>query len=100
MGARHYFVSGHAGARDWARRQGFGTEAVAHLDVAAIEPGDVVLDTLPVHLAEEVCARGGRYLHLILELTPENRRRELPADNMERFVARLEEFDGRMKGRD
>lgn len=98
MGGKSIFVSGHAGARDWARRRGFDAEQVAHLDVSTVEPGDVVLGTLPVHLAAEVCARGGRYLHLILELKPEDRRRELSADDMERLGARLEEFDVRRKG--
>lgn len=45
--------------------------------------------TLPVHLAEEVSARGGPYLHLVLELPPERRGLELTAEEMGRCGARL-----------
>jgi CRISPR-associated protein Csx16 len=51
-----------------------------------------VLGTLPVNLAAEVCERGGRYLHLSLDLPPEFRGRELTPADMQRFGARLEEF--------
>jgi CRISPR-associated protein Csx16 len=50
------------------------------------------MGTLPVNLAAEVCARGGRYLHLTLDLPPEARGRDLSAEEMERFGARLTEF--------
>ena len=56
-------------------------------------PGDVVIGTLPVHIVAEICARGGRYLHLTLDVPPQARGRELTADDMERFGARLEEYE-------
>lgn len=87
------FITRHPGAREWARRQGFAIDRlVEHLDPADIRAGDSVLGSLPVNLAAEVCGRGGRYFHLTLPLPPEWRGRELSADDMERFGARLEEF--------
>ncbi|MDD5297615.1 MAG: CRISPR-associated protein Csx16 [Rhodocyclaceae bacterium] len=83
-----FFVSRHPGAVAWASRQGLAVDRlVAHLDTADIQPGDVVVGTLPVNLAAEVCRQGGRYLHLALELPLEMRGRELSADDLERFGA-------------
>lgn len=91
-----WFVSRHPGAVAWAARRGIGVDRrLAHLDVAMVRPGDTVIGTLPVHLAAEVCARGARYLHLSLDVPPEARGRELTADDMERFGARLEEYEVR-----
>ena len=90
------FVTRHAGAVEWARRRGVAAdEMVAHLDPGRIAPGDIVIGTLPVHVAAEICARGGRYLHLSLNTPPEARGRELTAADMDRFGARLEEYEVR-----
>lgn len=86
------FVTRHSGAAEWAARQGLAAEIVAHLDLARVSPGDLVLGTLPVSLAAEVCARGARYFHLTLAVPPELRGQELSADDMARLGARLEEF--------
>ncbi len=91
--ARTLFVSRHPGAVEWARRRGHGqADLVEHLDPATVRCGDTVIGTLPIHVAAAVCARGGRYLHLALDLPPEARGRPLSADDMERFGARLEAF--------
>lgn len=87
-----YFVSRHAGAHDWAARKGFDVEVVSHFDAETVESGDVVIGTLPVNLVETVCRRGGRYFHLILDLTAEDRGRELSADRMEELGARIIEY--------
>lgn len=88
-----YFVSRHPGAAEWAASQGIAIDRlVEHLDVAAVKRGDVVLGTLPVHLAAEVCARGGRYLHLSIDVPAERRGVELTMEQMQRFNARLEEY--------
>jgi len=89
-----YFVTRHEGARRWAERRGLRVDQVVrHLDPAEVHPGDVVIGTLPVHLVAEVNERGGRYLHLTIDLPPEARGRELTAEDMDRFGARLEEFE-------
>lgn len=88
-----YFISRHPGARDWAASQGIAVDRmVSHLDPLTIQPGDLVLGTLPVNLAAQVCARGGRYLHLSLDLPAPMRGQELSADDMSRLGARLEEY--------
>jgi CRISPR-associated protein Csx16 len=88
-----FFVSRHPGARNWAVQQDIAVDRVVeHLDPIAVEAGDVVIGTLPVNLAAEVCARGGRYLHLSLDLPAERRGLELTAEDMVRVGARLEEY--------
>ncbi len=88
-----YFVSRHAGAVEWAERRGIDVDRqVEHLDPQRIGPGDRVIGTLPVPLAAEVCARGGQYFHLVLDMPAEARGRELDADTLESLGARLREF--------
>jgi CRISPR-associated protein Csx16 len=92
-GPQTYLVTRHPGARDWADEEGIAVDAlVDHLDVTDIQPGDRVIGSLPVNLAAQVCERGGRYLHLSLELPPGLRGRELSADDMRRLGVRVEEF--------
>jgi CRISPR-associated protein Csx16 len=87
------FISRHPGALEWAAAEGLAVDArLAHLDPETIQPGDVVIGTLPIHLAARVCERGGRYLHLSLELPPEQRGRELSAADLRQCGARLEEY--------
>ncbi|HWO99021.1 MAG TPA: CRISPR-associated protein Csx16 [Methylococcus sp.] len=89
-----YLITRHPGTRQWAEEEGIMVDALLdHLDVEQIQPGDVVIGTLPVHLAAEVCVRGGRYVHLTLELPFEVRGRELTPQDMRRFGARMEEFE-------
>ena len=88
-----HFVSRHPGALDWAAEEGVTVDVLlAHLDPETIQPGDVVIGTLPIHLAARVCGCGGQYLHLSLELPSEWRGRELSAADLRRFGARLEEY--------
>lgn len=84
-GVRRIFVSRHAGAIEWARQYPWGvrTRFVAHLDIEEVAAGDVVMGTLPVHLAAEVCARGARYLHLSISLTAGQRGTELTAQELD-----------------
>lgn len=86
-------VSRHRGALDWLVRQGVSADQVlAHLSLECVRPGDVVVGTLPVHLAAELCARGARYFHLRVDLTFEQRGRELTAEEMESSSASLQEY--------
>jgi CRISPR-associated protein Csx16 len=88
-----YFVSRHPGAHDWAAAEGIAVDRVIqHLDPALIQPGDIIIGSLPVNLAAQVCASGARYLHLSLELPAELRGQELSATQMRECGACLEEF--------
>ena len=92
---RTLFVTRHPGAVEWARRRGITAEMIDHLDedtIARLRPGDIIMGVLPVSVAAQICARGGRYLHLTMNIPPEARGRELTADDMERYGARLEEY--------
>ena len=88
-----YFVSRHAGAIEWIAGQSVRIdETVAHLDLERVRSGDTVVGTLPAHLAAEVCRRGARYLHLIIDMPAQARGRELDTEAMVRHGARLEEY--------
>ncbi len=93
-----YFITRHQGALDWARAQGIGADPLDHLDPTTIARGDTVIGTLPVHIIAEICTRGGRYLHLVMDVPPEARGKELTAAEMTRFGARLEEYIVIQKG--
>lgn len=88
-----WFVTRHPGAIEWAARQGLAVDRqIAHLDTEVVQSGDIVIGILPVNLAAEVCARGGRFFNLSLDTPPEARGRELDADDLERYCARIEEY--------
>lgn len=88
-----YFVTRHQGAKDWAQQQGIVVDQLTeHIDPVNIQPGDVVIGTLPVHLAAQVQENGGRYLHLQLDLPPALRGKELSAEEMSRVNAQLSEY--------
>ena len=91
---QRYFVTRHAGAIKWAVRQGLRARKIEmqNFDPRLVQPGDVVMGTLPIHLVAEVNQRGGQYWHLAMEVPPEWRGRELTADDMEACGARLDEF--------
>lgn len=78
---------------DWAAGEGIAVDAmIAHLDPETIQPGDVVIGPLPIHLAARVRERGGRSPRLSLEIPPDWRGRELSAADLRRCGARLEGY--------
>lgn len=88
-----WLVTRHPGAVEWAARQGIAVDRqVAHLDVREVAAGDTVIGTLPVNLAARVCARGARFLNLSIDVPPQARGRELTADELERYGARVEKY--------
>lgn len=88
-----YFVSRHKGAQEWIRLQGYPIDAVhEHLDPAILQEGDIVIGSLPVHLAADVCRRKCRYVHLSMDMTRMQRGVELTPAEMKSMNARLEEF--------
>jgi len=87
-----YFVTRHKGAVDWAKKQGINAEHLPHFNPEIINSGDTVIGTLPVQLAASVCEKGGKYLHLSLNLTPDMRGKELTVEDMENAGATLQEF--------
>ena len=57
-----------------------------------VQAGDTVIGSLPVNLAEEVCRRKARYLHLSLELPHEWRGKELTALDLHKLDAKLQAY--------
>lgn len=92
-----YFVSRHEGAIAWVKQQPeWQVDCfVRHLDSAVVQAGDVVLGTLPLHLAAEVCARGAAFYFLALAQTEAGRGSEYSVEDMLRLGCRLQRFDVR-----
>ncbi len=90
---KYYCVSRHAGAIDWLLSAGIRVdEILPHLDISIIKKGDIVIGTLPVQLAEQVCSRGGRYFALTINIPQELRGQELTPERMNRYGACITEF--------
>jgi CRISPR-associated protein Csx16 len=89
-----FFVSRHHGALSWIRKHGIAFDRhVPHLDMDEIHPGDVVIGSLPVNLAAEVCAQGAIYRHLSIKLEAADRGRELSAEEMDKYDAVLATYE-------
>lgn len=88
-----WFVSRHPGALDWAQRSGIAFDRhVTHLDTEDVAVGDTVIGSLPVNLAADVCVRGAEYWNLSLRLAPQDRGRELSAEELQGYDATLERY--------
>lgn len=88
-----WFVTRHAGAKDWAKAQGIEIDClVEHLNLDLIKENDQILGSLPVNLVAELNAKGARYFHLSLHLTAALRGQEISAELMTKLGATLEEF--------
>lgn len=90
-----FIVTSHSGTVTWMARKGIEADKVVmgDFDVAAVQPGDIVIGTLPLHLAAEVIRKGGRYWNFVL-VKPEALRdkRDLAVQEIEQCQPRLEEF--------
>ena len=55
------FVSRHAGAIEWMKRQPVHVDRwVSHLQASEVNAGDTVIGVLPMHLAADICAKNAR----------------------------------------
>ncbi|NLY14996.1 MAG: CRISPR-associated protein Csx16 [Gammaproteobacteria bacterium] len=88
-----WFISRHPGALHWMQSNDIHFDHhLTHLDNEPIQPGDTVIGSLPVNLAAEVCAKGANYWNLSLMLPETARGRELSADELDLYQAKLEAF--------
>lgn len=89
-----YFVSRHPGAVDWIKQQAeWKIDCfVPHLDTAVLRAGDVVLGTLPLYLAAEVCEAGIEFYFLQLPQQEDKRGSEYSAAEMDLMGCRLRRF--------
>lgn len=90
-----YFVSRHTGAIEWIKQQPQWQidEFTPHLNTAQIQAGDVVLGTLPLHLAAEVCGRGAKFYFLMLPQELVERGNEHSVVAMSAAGATLQRFE-------
>ncbi len=78
-----WFVSRHQGAIDWIKQQPIHIDHfIAHLDVALICADDIVIGTLPVHLAAQVCQKGAKFYFLSVNVRAEQRGTELTVNEL------------------
>lgn len=92
--SKRIFVTRHRGAVRWAAENGVRARKVEmeNFDPAVVQAGDIVMGTLPVHIAAEVNRRGAHYWHLSMNVPLEWRGQELDAEQMKAFGACLREF--------
>ncbi|HWO07442.1 MAG TPA: CRISPR-associated protein Csx16 [Candidatus Paceibacterota bacterium] len=89
-----YVITRHAAASDFVARKGFsGAQVVAHAADdfwAGLKIGDVVVGTLPIHLAARACEiTGSPFGFLEVNVPADARGRELSLEEMERFGATI-----------
>ena len=91
---KRYFISRHPGAIEWAAAQDLRIDQfLPHLDLALVQAGDVVMGSLPVNLAAQVCAAGAAYWHLSVALPEKLRGQELTARVLSLLGVKLEKFE-------
>lgn len=91
--AKLWIVSRHQGAIAWLHAQGWQGTQIDHLDIDCVSEGDVVMGTLPVNLAAEVCAKKAQYIHLSLRIPFALRGVELTSEQMMYYGADLQAYD-------
>lgn len=88
-----WFVSRHVGAVEWMKAVGRKVDFfVPHLDIDEVQEGDVVIGTLPIYLAAEVCGKGAEFYFLQLPQKMHLRGSEYTAEEMVRMGACLHRF--------
>lgn len=99
-----YLVTRHEGTRLWASamakhgRLPFAIDhMVEHLDPSALAKGDMVVGTIPLHLAAELRSRGIEFWALDLDLPPQDRGKELSGVYLATRGARFTRYEVRKK---
>lgn len=88
-----WFISRHQGAIEWIKQQNIHIDYfVKHLNLEDIEQNDVVIGTLPIHLAAEVCQKGATFYFLTLMLSEAQRGTELSAEELNQQQCKIEPF--------
>lgn len=88
-----YFVSRHQGAIEWIKQQVIQIDRfVEHLNIDEIQADDVVIGTLPIHLAAEVCHKGAKFYFLSVNVSREQRGTELTREQLEKQGCSLQQF--------
>ncbi|OBX09338.1 CRISPR-associated protein Csx16 [Gallibacterium genomosp. 3] len=73
-----WFISRHQGAIDWIKQKQIQIDRFeAHLDVDQVQADDIVIGTLPIHLAAKVCEKGAKFIFLAVNISEQQRGTEL-----------------------
>ncbi|MBP3437773.1 MAG: CRISPR-associated protein Csx16 [Sutterella sp.] len=87
------FVGRHQGAVGWIKARRIPVDRwTDDLEPESVGPGDVVIGTLPLHLAAAVCSRGAVFIALTMDIPKTLRGKELTLADVERCGCRLEAF--------
>lgn len=88
-----WFISRHPGALHWMQSNNIDFDHhLTHLGDEPVQAGDTVIGSLPVNLAAEICKLGAHYWNLSLLLPADARGRELSANELDLYQAKLEAF--------
>ena len=88
-----WFVTRHPGARMWAEEQGIRYDRlVEHLNPLDVQPGDIVLGTLPMREAAMICARGAKFWAFTVPMHVADKGRELLPEELKERGACLKRF--------
>lgn len=88
-----WFISRHQGAIDWIKQQKIQIDRFeTHLDTDLVEKNDIVIGTLPVHLAAEICAKGANFYFLTINTSFEQRGQELSATQLNEIECSIQPF--------
>lgn len=88
-----WFISRHPGAKEWMDNNKIKYDHhITHLTDQEIKSGDTVIGSLPVNLAADICNKGAMYWNLSLEIPESSRGKELSANELNKFKAKLELF--------
>ena len=99
-----YLVTRHEGTRKWVDamakhdRLPFAIDRMLeHLDTSVLKKGDVVVGTLPIHIAAELHAKGIEFWSLDLHVPPSDRGKELSGLHIAKYGARFTRYEVRSK---
>ena len=88
-----WFISRHEGAIEWVKQQNIQIDRFeSHLNTSLVQTGDVVIGTLPIHLAAEICQKGAKFYFLSVNVKPEQRGTELTAQQLVEQGCTLQAF--------
>jgi CRISPR-associated protein Csx16 len=95
-----YLVTRHEGTRRWAKamakhgRLPFTIDRMLeHLDPSHLKKGDVVVGTLPIHMAAELRRMGVVFWSLDLHVPPRDRGKELSGVHVYKYGAQFTRYD-------
>lgn len=88
-----WLVSRHEATKKWLLNTSTHfDEVIDHLDINLIHDGDEVVGVLPINIAAEVCAKGARYFHVAIQVTKDQRGKELDDQELAQLDPKLIEY--------